>query len=63
MRFLIAALMAALLIPVAAQAKSSKGQCKNRCDTNYQFCMNHAITKAAKKSCKADKKNCKGQCG
>lgn len=62
MRLLIVSLIAALLIP-AAEAKSPKSKCKNRCDANYQFCMNHAITKAAKKSCKADKKNCKGQCG
>jgi hypothetical protein len=61
MRFLIAGLVATLLIP-AAEAASPKAQCNNRCDTNYQFCMNHAVTKAAKKSCKADKKNCKGQC-
>jgi len=61
MRFLIAGLVATLLIP-AAEAALPKAQCNNRCDTNYQFCMNHAVTKAAKKSCKADKKNCKGQC-
>jgi hypothetical protein len=61
MRFLIAGMVVGLLIP-AAEAANSKGQCKNRCDSNYQFCMNHAITKANKKSCKVDKKNCKGQC-
>ncbi|HML16104.1 MAG TPA: hypothetical protein VK419_03725 [Bryobacteraceae bacterium] len=61
MRFLIAGLVVSLLIP-AAEAASSKAQCQNRCSTNYQFCMNHAVTKAAKKSCKADRKNCKGQC-
>lgn len=61
MRFLIAGLVFSLLVP-AMEAKSAKGQCKTRCDTTYGFCMNHAVTKAAKKSCKADRKNCKGQC-
>lgn len=61
MRLLIAGMVIGLLVP-AAEAKPSKSNCKGRCDTNYGLCMNHAMTKAAKKSCRTDRKNCKGQC-
>jgi len=61
MRLTIAALILALAAP-AVDAASSKAQCKNRCDSNYQFCMNRATTKNAKKSCKQDRKTCKGSC-
>jgi len=61
MRLFIATLILAVAGP-AAQATSHKGQCKNRCDSNYQFCMNRATTKQARKSCKVDRKNCKGSC-
>ena len=60
MRFSIAALILAVSMP--AFAANKKGQCKNRCDTNYQFCLNRSTTKQAKKSCKTDRKNCKGTC-
>jgi len=60
MRFSIAALILAVSMP--AFAASRKAQCKNRCDSSYQFCVNRATTKQAKKSCKVDRKNCKGQC-
>jgi hypothetical protein len=60
MRFTIAALILAVSMPAFAADK--KGQCKNRCDSSYQFCVNRATTKQAKKSCKVDRKNCKGQC-
>jgi len=61
MRLAIAALILAVAAP-SAHAASKKAQCKNRCDSNYQFCMNRSTTKQAKKSCKADRKNCKGTC-
>lgn len=65
MRFMIATFtlgaVLALPMPVAAGGKNP-GACKNRCDSNYQFCMSRAITKNAKKSCKADRKTCKSQC-
>jgi hypothetical protein len=60
MRFAIAVLILAVSMP--AFAASKKAQCKNRCDSSYQFCVNRATTKQAKKSCKVDRKNCKGQC-
>lgn len=60
MRLIIATLILALAAPAAGPKDS--GTCKNRCDSNYQFCMSRAITKAAKKSCKADRKTCKSQC-
>lgn len=61
MRIGIAALILAIALP-PAQGASKKAQCKNRCDSNYQFCMNRSVTKQAKKSCKSDRKNCKGTC-
>jgi len=60
MRFAIAALIVAVSVPAFAVDK--KGQCRNRCDSNYQYCSNRATTKQAKKSCKVERKNCKGQC-
>lgn len=55
--------IAVLIFCVAPSfAASRKAQCKNRCDSSYQFCMNRARTKQAKKSCKADRKSCKSGC-
>lgn len=66
MRLLISSLVTLSLLgpldtPAFAGGKNP-GACKSRCDTNYQFCVSRAITKAAKKSCKADRKTCKSQC-
>jgi hypothetical protein len=60
MRFVIATMILALATP--AWAGKGGGACKDRCDSNYQFCMSRAITKNAKKSCKADRKTCKSAC-
>ena len=61
MRFLIASLILSIGTPTFAGGKDL-GACKSRCDTNYQFCTSRAVTKNAKKSCKADRKACKSQC-
>jgi hypothetical protein len=61
MRLMIAALFLSVAIP-EADAAGNKGQCKSRCDSSYQFCLNRATTKNAKKSCKADHKTCKSSC-
>jgi hypothetical protein len=60
MRFLIAGLILAIVLP-AAEA-SPKGQCKDRCGSMYQFCLKRARTKEGRKLCKADRKACKHQC-
>ena len=60
MRFIVAMVVVALAAP--AWAGSGTSACKSRCDSTYKFCMSRAITKTAKKSCKTDRKNCKGQC-
>ena len=60
MRLVIAGL--ALLLAAPAFAKSPKSQCKDRCKTEYKFCLNRSTTKNAKKSCKKDRKLCKGNC-
>ena len=62
MRFLIAGLIVALTLPATAAAKTSRGQCKDRCSGQYQFCLNRAHTKQARKLCKADRSGCKSRC-
>jgi hypothetical protein len=62
MRFLIAGLILAVTLPAAEAATDRKGQCKDRCDSQYQFCLNRTRTKQARKSCKADRKVCKRYC-
>ncbi len=61
MRFIVATLILSLGMPIA-DAAGSKGACRNRCASMYQFCLNRSTTKAARKSCRVDFKNCKGQC-
>ena len=61
MRFLIASLILTIGSPAYAGGRNTDA-CKNRCDSNYQFCTSRAVTKAAKKSCKVDRKACKSQC-
>ena len=61
MRLILSALILCLAVP-AAEAAGNKGECKSRCDTNYQFCLNRSTTKQARKSCKVDRKTCKKSC-
>lgn len=60
MRVTIATLILSLAAPV--WAGKNIDACKSHCDSNYQFCMSRAVTKAAKKACKNDRKSCKSQC-
>ena len=63
MRFAIASLILVLTLPAAeAGGRLSKSQCKDRCGSQYQFCLNRAHTKQARKACKTDRGTCKGQC-
>ncbi len=62
MRLVIAGLILAMT-PAAIFAKSPKGQCKDRCNGQYNFCRNRTTTKQAAKSCKTTRKVCKSQCG
>ena len=61
MRLRTTTVLLALLLP-ALQAASKPAQCKKRCDSNYDYCMSRAITKQAKKICKADHKTCRVTC-
>jgi hypothetical protein len=61
MRLFIAAVAVWIAIP-AAEAKTARSECRNRCDSTYQFCLNRATTKQAKKSCKSDRGRCKNVC-
>jgi hypothetical protein len=62
LRFGIAGLLLAVMLP-AAEAKSPKSQCKDRCGGQYQFCLRRATTKQARNGCKTVRKTCKKQCG
>ena len=62
MRFLIAAVILGTMLP-AAEAKSPKSECRDRCETQYKFCLKRAVTKKGKAECKVEHKNCKGTCG
>lgn len=61
MRLFLAALVLCIAIP-EADAGGPKAQCKNRCDSSYQFCAARAGTKQARKACKVDRKLCKSGC-
>jgi hypothetical protein len=61
MRFLIAILCLTVALP-AAHAASPKSVCKTRCDSMANFCFSHSSAKQSKKTCKANRKNCKKQC-
>jgi|GraSoiStandDraft_41_1057321.scaffolds.fasta_scaffold03615_4 hypothetical protein len=63
MRFVIAGLILSVALPAAEAGSRNAGQCKARCDSNYQFCQNRSTTKQARKSCRADRKICKKTCG
>ncbi len=60
MRLIVATLILAVASP--AWAGKNTATCKSHCDSNYQFCMSRAVSKAAKRACKADRKTCKGSC-
>jgi len=60
MRFILAGLVLMLAIPEVEAG--SKAVCQNRCESNYGTCTNRAMTKNARKSCKADRKLCKSTC-
>jgi hypothetical protein len=63
MRFAVVVLILGVALPAwAVDKKSPKGQCSDRCQSTYQFCLNRATTKDARKACKVNKKPCKKQC-
>ena len=61
MRFLIAGLILALGLP-AAEARSYKAQCLDRCASQYKFCSVRATTDRMHSQCKASRKLCEKQC-
>ncbi len=61
MRLILAVLILAVAMP-EAEASGNKAQCKNRCDSSYQFCLARAGTKQARKACRVDRKLCKSGC-
>jgi hypothetical protein len=63
MRYLIAAALVVFVgAPSSMEAQNTKGDCKDRCQTNYNFCLTRAVTKKAKSLCKTERKSCKKGC-
>jgi hypothetical protein len=62
MRFLIAGLLLAASLPLVG-APDQKGQCKNTCSAQYDFCMKSSRTPQMRKNCSIARKNCKKGCG
>jgi hypothetical protein len=44
-------------------AKTPKQVCKDRCVTEYHFCLNRSLTAKGRADCKAGRKACKNGCG
>jgi|HubBroStandDraft_6_1064221.scaffolds.fasta_scaffold129622_1 hypothetical protein len=61
MRFVMAALILTLVLPIA-DAAGSKGGCSGHCDSVYATCMNRAKSGQARKACKTTHKACQGTC-
>jgi hypothetical protein len=61
MRFVMAALILTLVLPIA-DAAGSKGGCSNHCDSIYASCMSRAKSGQARKSCKTTHKACQVTC-
>jgi len=65
MRILLTARVVLLGVVLAApfmEAGSPKSQCKDRCHTQYDFCLKRSTTKKGRSSCKVELKNCRGAC-
>jgi hypothetical protein len=44
-------------------AKTPKQVCKDRCVTEYHFCLNRSLTAQARRGCKTAQRACKNLCG
>ncbi len=62
MRFALVGLMLLVAAP-AADSKSPKSQCKDRCQINYKSCLKRTTTNKGRAQCKAQRVSCKGTCG
>ena len=55
-------LVGLLLLAPAAESKSAKAQCKDRCSINYSLCLKRTTTKKGRSQCQAERSRCKGTC-
>ena len=62
MRFAIGGLLLLTSLPAIGANTGPRGQCKSRCDSSYNFCLNRSILKNARKACKTERKACKKTC-
>ncbi len=61
MRFVLAS-TALFLLAAAADPKSPKAQCQDRCSVMYSACLKRALTSKGREGCKLDRKSCNGAC-
>ncbi len=61
----IAVLAGVLLLAAmpAAESRSLKAQCHDRCRLNYKTCIKSLATAKGRALCKAARKSCDGLCG
>jgi len=62
-RFLAVGLLFVLFPFVPGDAKTIQQTCKDRCGTEYKFCLNRSLTNKARKDCKTQRSTCKHGCG
>jgi hypothetical protein len=62
-RFLGVALLLLLVPFMPGDAKSLKQTCKDRCVTEYRFCLTRSLTSKGRSECKTERKMCKTGCG
>jgi hypothetical protein len=62
MRVVIAGLMLLLAAAPAAEPKSTKATCKDRCQVQYGACLKRTTTKRGRAQCKVERTNCQGGC-
>ena len=60
---LAAGLMILMAAAPAADSKSPKAQCKDRCAVNYSACLKRTTTKKGRSQCKLERTACKNGCG
>ena len=60
-RRVLASLVLLAAVP-AADSKSAKSQCTDRCSVNYGLCLKRTTTAKGRSQCKIERKACKGSC-
>jgi hypothetical protein len=62
-RFLAIAALIAIFPFVSGDAKTPKQVCRDRCVTEYKFCLKRTLTDKGRADCKIARKQCRDGCG